>query len=174
MTDASAPVSLLYAAGFLVALYLVSESLISFRNERRLRARGAIEAPDDVWQVMAVTYPLAFAAMFAEGLARGGPSRGVFAAGFAVWVLAKVLKSWAIVALGERWSFRVLVLPGAPLVTHGPYRWLRHPNYVAVAGELAGAAAMMSAPIAGVVFTLAFIEIMRRRIRVEERLLGLS
>ena len=170
----AAPLSMLYAAGFLVALYLVSESLISFRNERRLRARGAIEAPDDVWRVMAVTYPLAFVAMFAEGLARGGPSRGVFAAGFAVWVLAKALKSWAIISLGDRWSFRVLVLPGAPLVTHGPYRWLRHPNYVAVAGELAGAAAMMFAPIAGVVFTLAFIEIMRRRIRVEERLLGLS
>ena len=165
---------MLYAAGVLVAVYLVSESLISFRNERRLRARGAIEAPEAVWRVMAVTYPLAFVAMFAEGLARGGPSRAVFAAGFAVWVMAKMLKSWAIVALGERWSFRVLVLPGAPLVTRGPYRWLRHPNYVAVAGELAGAAAMMCAPIAGVVFTLAFIEIMRRRIRVEERLLGLS
>ena len=166
--------SMLYAAAFLVALYLVAESLISYRNERRLRARGAIEAPDDVWRVMAVTYPLAFAAMFVEGIARGGPSRAVFAAGFAVWVMAKILKSWAIISLGERWSFRVLVLPGAPLVTRGPYRWLRHPNYVAVAGELAGAAVMMSAPIAGVVFTLAFIEIMRRRIRVEERALGLG
>lgn len=165
---------MLYVAGFLVAFCLVTESLISYRNERRLRARGAIEAPDDVWRVMAVTYPIAFAAMFAEGLARGGPSRAVFGAGLAVWVAAKMLKSWAIVSLGERWSFRVLALPGATLVTSGPYRWLRHPNYVAVAGELAGAAVMMSAPIAGVVFTLAFIEIMRRRVRVEERLLGLS
>ena len=170
----TSPVAMLYAAGVLVALYLVAESSISYRNERRLRARGAIEAPGDVWRVMAVTYPVAFAAMFAEGVARGGPSRAVFAAGVAVWVMAKMLKSWAIVSLGERWSFRVLVLPGAPLVTRGPYRWLRHPNYVAVAGELAGAAVMMAAPIAGVVFTPAFIEIMRRRIRVEERALGLS
>lgn len=173
MTAALAPIPLLYAAGVLVALFLAGESLISFRNERRLRARGAIEPPDDVWRVMAVTYPLAFAAMFAEGLARGGPPGAAFTAGLALWIVAKALKSWAILSLGERWSFRVLVLPGAPLVTRGPYRWLRHPNYVAVAGELAGAAAMMFAPIAGVVFTLAFIEIMRRRIRVEERMLTL-
>lgn len=173
MTDVLAPFSLLYAAGALVALFLVGESLISFRNERRLRARGAIEAPDDVWRVMAVTYPLAFAAMFVEGLARGGPTSAVFTVGLALWIAAKALKSWAILSLGDRWSFRVLVLPGAPLVTRGPYRWLRHPNYVAVAGELAAAAAMMFAPIAGVVFTLAFIEIMRRRIRVEERMLTL-
>ena len=174
MRGLSAPLSLLYDAGFLVALYLVCESLLSLRNERRLRARGAVEAPNDVWRVMAVTYPLAFAAMFAEGLARGGPPRTVFVAGFVLWILAKALKSWAIASLGERWSFRVLVLPGAPLVTHGPYRWTRHPNYVAVAGELAGAGAMMEAPVTGLVFTVVFVEIMRRRIRIEERMLGLS
>lgn len=165
--------ALLYAAGALVLVYLIVESLISFRNERRLRALGAVEPPDDVWGVMAVTYPLAFAAMFGEGLVRGGPSRGVFLAGLAIWIVAKVLKGWAIAALAERWSFRVLVLPDAPLVTRGPYRLLRHPNYVAVAGELAGAGVMMGAPIAGFAFTLLFAEMMRRRVRVEERALGI-
>jgi methyltransferase len=67
----------------------------------------------------------------------------------------------------------VLVLPGEPLVTRGPYRHLRHPNYVAVAGELIGAAAMLAAPYTGVVFTALFVEIMRRRVQVEERALGL-
>lgn len=122
---------------------------------------------------MALTYPVAFAAMFAESGLRGGPPRELFVAGLAVWGAAKLLKAWAIASLGSRWSFRVLVLPGAPLVTRGPYRRMRHPNYVAVAGELAGAGLMMAAPVTGVVFTAAFIEIMRRRVRVEERMLGI-
>lgn len=165
---------LLCAAGVLIAAALIIESLISQRNERRLRARGAVEPPDDVWRVMALTYPTAFAAMFAESWFRGGPARSMFVAGLVLWALAKLLKAWAIGSLGDRWSFRVLVLPGAPLVTRGPYRWMRHPNYVAVAGELAGAAVMLAAPVTGVVFTLLFLEIMRRRVRVEERMLGIG
>ncbi len=159
-------------AGLIAALLLI-ELLVSTRHEQRLRARGAVEPGDDVWRVMATTYPVAFGAMVAEGWLRGGPPPVVFAAGLAIWAAAKLLKVWAVMSLGDRWSFRVLVLPGAPLVTRGPYRWLRHPNYAAVAGELAGAGVMMVAPYTGVLFTLAFIEIMRRRIRVEERALGL-
>lgn len=161
-------------AGLLIAAFLIFESALSVRNERRLRAQGAVEPPDDVWRLMALAYPAAFAAMFAEGWLRGGPAPRVFAAGILVWGLAKALKGWAVGSLGSRWSFRVLVLPGAPLVSRGPYRWMRHPNYVAVAGELAGAAVMMAAPIAGVLFTIIFIEIMRRRVRVEERMLGIA
>lgn len=163
----------LYAAAVLIAVCLAVEALLSRRNERRLRAEGAVEPSDDVWRVMATTYPVAFAAMFGESWARGGPPREWFVAGLAVWSVAKLLKAWAIASLGPRWSFRVLVLPGAPLVTRGPYRWLRHPNYVAVAGELAGAGLMMAAPVTGIAFTVVFIEIMRRRVRVEERMLGI-
>lgn len=165
---------LLATAGVLVLVALAAESAVSFSNERRLRARGAVEPPDDVWRVMSVTYVAAFVAMFVEGMLAGGPSSVTFSIGLAVWALAKTLKVWAIASLADRWSFRVLVLPGAPLVSRGPYRIWRHPNYVAVAGELAGAAVMMAAPVAGVLFTLAFVEIMRRRIRVEERALGIT
>jgi len=164
----------LATAGALVLVALLVESYVSFRNERRLRAAGAVEPPDDVWRVMSVTYVAAFAAMFVEGAVRGGPSPRMLAAGLAIWMVSKALKTWAIATLGARWSFRVLVLPGAPLVSGGPYRYWRHPNYVAVAGELIGTAVMMTAPLAGVVFTLAFVEIMRRRIQVEERALGIA
>ncbi|MEX2272987.1 MAG: isoprenylcysteine carboxylmethyltransferase family protein [Vicinamibacterales bacterium] len=165
--------TLLWAAAFGVAAFMLFEFAISMRNERILRARGAIEPVDDVWPMMAATYPAAFIAMAVEGWFRGGPSQLWFLAGFAVWICAKAVKGWAIVSLGARWSFRVLVLPGAPLVTRGPYRWMRHPNYVAVAGELIGAAVMLAAPVSGVLGTLAFLEVMRRRIQVEERALGI-
>jgi methyltransferase len=68
----------------------------------------------------------------------------------------------------------VLVPPGAPRITAGPYRWLRHPNYVGVAGELAGAALMAYAPLTGVLSTLLFGALMLERIGVEERAMDFS
>lgn len=86
--------------------------------------------------------------------------------------LAKALKGWAISSLGTRWTFRVLVPPGDRLVASGPYRFLRHPNYLAVGGEIAGAALLVGAFFSGVVFLAGFGWLMRRRIAVEERALG--
>ena len=98
----------------------------------------------------------------------------VFVFGAVVFVLAKALKWWAIATLGPAWTFRVVVVPGDPLVARGPYRLMRHPNYVAVVGELAGAAFMAGAPGAGVVATAGFAVLLRRRIAVEERMLRRS
>jgi methyltransferase len=85
--------------------------------------------------------------------------------------VAKALKFWAIQSLGRFWTFRVLVVPGAPLVTSGPYRYMRHPNYVAVAGEIVGVAVMCGAPILGALCLLVFGALMLRRVAVEERAL---
>jgi methyltransferase len=74
--------------------------------------------------------------------------------------------------LGPRWTFRVLVLPGAPLVRSGPYRLLRHPNYVAVIGEILAIAVALQAPAAGVIATLGFGWLIWRRIDVEKRALA--
>jgi methyltransferase len=158
----------------LIFASMLLEARVSTRNERALRRRGATEPGGDVWRVMSAVYPAAFLAMALESVVRGGPPREAYLAGLFIWLGAKVLKLWAITSLGQRWSFKVLVLPNAPLVSHGPYRWMRHPNYAAVAGELVGAAVMMAAPMAGAVCTLLFIEVMRRRIRVEERALGIG
>ena len=103
---------------------------------------------------------------------RGPAPAGALAAGLLLFGLAKALKMWAIASLGERWSFRVLVLPGRALVTSGPYRWLRHPNYVAVAGELAGVALTVWAVLTGPLALAGFIALLRRRIAIEERALG--
>ncbi len=71
--------------------------------------------------------------------------------------------------LGPRWTYRVLVVPGVPRITRGPYRFLRHPNYAGVAGELAGIAMIARAPVTGVLSLLVFGGLMLARIRVEER-----
>ena len=143
----------------------------SRRNEATLRARGAIEPPGDVYRWMQVAYPGCFLAIVTESVLRDEPAGAAAIAGAVVFVLAKALKYAAIAALGERWTFRVLVLPDAPLVTTGPYRWLRHPNYVGVAGELIGAALMAGSPVTGAIAFVTFGGMMLARIRVEERAL---
>ena len=152
---------------------MLLEARLASRNERRLREAGAIEPKDDVFRAMRVVYPLSFAAMIAEAWLRGAEAGATFTAGLALFVVAKALKYWAIATLGTRWTFRVLVPPGAPLIERGPYRFLRHPNYVAVIGEFAGMALMCKAPVAGGAAIVVFIRILVARIRSEERALGL-
>jgi methyltransferase len=144
----------------------------SRRNETTLRARGAVEPAGDVYPWMQIAYPGCFVALVAEAALRQDPSGAAVVAGAVVFLIAKALKYWAIATLGERWTFRVLVLPGEPLVTAGPYRWMRHPNYVGVAGELIGAALMAGSPVTGAIAFVTFGGMMLARIRVEERALN--
>jgi methyltransferase len=74
---------------------------------------------------------------------------------------------WAIASLGPRWTFRVLVPPGSTRTVRGPYRWLAHPNYVGVAGELIGVALAMHAVVTGPLSLLGFGSLMMQRIRIE-------
>jgi methyltransferase len=156
------------ATAAVVFLLMLAELWLSRANERRLRAEGAVEPEGDVYRMMAWAYPVCFAAMAIEGVWRAPAAGAVTVAGLAVFLCAKLLKYWAIASLGPRWSFRVLVLAGAPLVTHGPYAWMRHPNYVGVMGELAGMALLVSAPVSGVCSIVLFAVLLRRRIAVEE------
>jgi methyltransferase len=157
------------AAAFLVIVAgMLAETAWSARNERRLRAAGAVEPRGDVYRAMAVAYPAAFVVMVLEGYLRGVSSDRWLVAGIAVFAAAKTLKYWAVASLGDRWTFRVLVPPRSTRVTRGPYRWLAHPNYVAVAGELAGVALAMHAMVTGPIAVAGFGWLMLRRIRVEE------
>ena len=165
---------------------MLAEMQHSRRNEGILRNQGAIEPAGDVYLALAWLYPTAFLAMGAEGTWRawaaglggwspfespgdGGPSWA--AAGVVLFVASKALKYWAIKALGERWSFRVLIQPGRPLVTTGPYEYVNHPNYIAVVGELVGAAMMLGARVSGPIMIAAFGVALWARVRFETRIL---
>jgi methyltransferase len=169
---ASAGLSIAAATAAAVFLVMLGEAVLSRVNEAALRKRGAVEPPDDVYRTMQWAYPAAFAAMVVEGAWRGPAPAAVLLGGLAIFGLAKALKMWAIISLGELWSFRVLVLPGRALVTTGPYRVMRHPNYVAVLGEILGVALTVWAPATGAIALAGFAALLRRRIAVEERALG--
>jgi methyltransferase len=150
------------------------EALRAARNERAQRASGGVEPAGDVYALMQIAYPGAFLAMLAEGAVRGGAPVAAVAVGATVFALAKALKWWAIRTLGQAWTFRVIVVPQAPLVVSGPYRFMRHPNYAGVVGELVGSALMTGAWIAGPLATAGFAALILKRIQIETRALQLQ
>jgi methyltransferase len=153
-------------------LIMAGEAVLSAFNEKQLRARGAIEPDGDVISLMRFAYPAAFVAMGIEGALTGPSPRDILIIGLALFGLAKALKVWAISSLGPKWSYRVLVVPGDPLVATGPYQFISHPNYLAVVGEIVSVAAIVWAPITGTLAAFGFGWLMILRMRVEDRALG--
>ena len=159
------------AIGVIVYASMIVEAVLAARNEHAQLARGGREPEGDVYAIMRVAYPGAFLVMLVEGALRGFPPAPLIAAGAALFVAAKALKWWAIQSLGQAWTFRIIVIPGASLVAEGPYRYLRHPNYVAVIGELVAVALVTGARVAGPVATMFFGALIARRVAVENRAL---
>ena len=160
------------ALGVANFIAMLAETAVASRHDRVLRALGAVEPAGDVYALMRVAYPGAFLAMLIEGAWRGARPDPLFVAGVMVLAAAKGLKAWAIATLGPRWTFRVLVPPASQRIARGPYRWLAHPNYLAVAGEIAGCGLAMHAIVSGPIALVGFGSLMLRRIRVEERALA--
>jgi methyltransferase len=166
MLDSRALFTLLIAA---VALERLVELVISRRHERALRARGAVEAGAGHYPVMVAIHAALLVGAPAEVwlLDRpflpwlGWPMLALVAATMA-------LRYWVIATLGERWATRVLVLPGAPLVAGGPYRFLRHPNYLAVAVEVVALPLVHTAWLTALLCGTANLAILAWRIRVED------
>jgi len=157
---------------------MLAEARVSRANERALLAHGAVGPRGDLFALVAVLYPVLLVGMGIEGLQRparlpvpsdAGPAW--FLSGALLFVASKALKYWAISALGGRWTFRILVIPGAPLVRSGPYRFVKHPNFIAVIGELAGAAMMCGALVTGTAGVGVYGLVLWRRARIEERAL---
>ncbi len=155
----------------IVLLFMLAELWLSTRHERALRARGAVEPADPVYTTMRWAYPAVFVAMAVEGAVSPAAPTSSLVAGILVFVAGKAIKTWAIATLGERWTYKVLVLPGLPLVAGGPYRFFRHPNYVGVMGELIGMALITGAQLTGPIGVVFFSWLLLRRIQVEDRAL---
>jgi len=146
-------VALALAAGA-IAVQRVAELRLARRNERWARSRGAVEHG-------AAHYPAFFVlhtGWLAGWLLEAGLRGAAVAAAWPVWLsllaAAEALRYWAIATLGQRWNTRVLVLPGEPPVRRGPYRYLRHPNYLAVAVELAAVPLLFDAWITALTASL--------------------
>ena len=158
-------------AALLVAQRLV-ELRISARHAALLLARGAVEHGREHYPLLVLVHTLLPLGMIAEAMflgARPFPTWPLWALLFA---LAQVLRYAAIRALGTYWNVRVLVVPGAELVRGGPYRWFRHPNYVAVVIELFAAPMLFGAWRTALVVSALNAVALTLRIRCEEQALA--
>jgi len=151
------------------------ELRLSSRNVQRSLSRGGHEAGRGHYRVMAAFHTAFLASCAAEvvGLGRPFPGGiGWLALGAALG--AQALRYWAIWALGDRWNTRIVLVPGEPPVTRGPYRWMRHPNYLAVVAEMAAVPLIHGAWLTALAFSAGNAALLFVRIRAEERALGES
>jgi len=166
---------------WLLAVYLALTTLQRFgelalarHNGRRLLARGAREYGRGHFPVIVALHTLLPIALATEVLVLHTHPGTLAPLWLTVWVGAQALRYSAVRALGPYWNVRVLVVPGAPLVRTGPYRWLAHPNYVAVALEMFAGPMLFGAWRTAIVFSALNLLVLRVRIRCEDKALGLG
>mgnify|MGYP000453943181 CR=1 FL=1 len=163
--------ALLVLAVVFVALQRLLELRYSRRNERRLRAKGAVERGAGHYPAMVAIHLLWLVCMLVEGLLRGPEIPGWWPVPFALFLLVQPLRYWAILSLDENWNVRILVVPGRRLVRRGPYRYFSHPNYVVVAVEVLTLPLIFGAWITALIFTALDAAFLYVRIREEEQAL---
>jgi methyltransferase len=158
-------VNVLYAVLGLVVLQRAVELGVAARNTARLQAQGAVEVDARGYPWFVVLHSTWLASLFLLVPADAAPS-WPFLAAFAALQLGRL---WVIATLGHRWTTRIMVLPGATLLKGGPYRYLRHPNYAVVAGEIALLPLAFGAIAIALLFSAINLALIARRIAIENR-----
>lgn len=151
-----------------VGLERLAELVVSTRNVRTAMAFGGVERGSGHYPVMVVLHTGLLVGALGEVLLADRPFHAWLGwPTLALVLAAQGLRWWCITALGPGWSTRVVVVPGTRLVRTGPYRWLRHPNYLAVVVEGAALPLVHTAWVTALVFTLANAALLRTRVRCE-------
>ena len=153
----------------LVTLQRAGELVISRTNTHQLLARGAVEvAPAHYPAVVAVH------AAWLLSLWVFGHDQPVNPVALVVYLALQGFRIWVLRTLGSRWTTRIIILPEQPLVSAGPYRWLSHPNYAVVTGEIAVLPLAFDLPLLAALFTVLNAAVLAIRIRAENRALAAS
>jgi methyltransferase len=156
-----------------VAVQRLVELAVSRRNVARLLAAGGVEVGRSHYLWMVLLHATFLLSCVLEVWWLDRPFFwGLGVAMLAALVGAAALRGWVIFTLGGRWSTRVVCLPGAAPIRSGPYRFLRHPNYLAVIVEMAALPLVHTAWLTAFAFSLANLRLLRERVRVENRALA--
>jgi methyltransferase len=151
----------------------VCELWLSHRNARRALERGGVELGRGQYRVIVVFHALFIISCAIEGRFREPGVPGLISRLALIGEAgAQALRYWAIISLGERWNTRVIIVPNEPLVTTGPYQYIRHPNYTAVVLEIACVPLIRGLLITAILFSAINALLLALRISLEERALG--
>ncbi len=146
-----------------VALQRLAELGLAYRNGVKLRAKGGIEVGAGHYPLLVGLHTGWLAALFFL-VPADAPASWLL---LCVFLLLQAGRVWIIATLGERWTTRIITLPNVPLVRRGPYRWLKHPNYLIIIGEIAILPLAFGQWQIALVFSLANLLLLFWRIRVE-------
>ena len=157
----------------LVVVERLAELVVANRNRRIMLARGGLESGQGHYPLIVALHVGLLGGALAEVYLADRPFYPWLGYPMLAIVLAaQALRWWCIRTLGPQWNTRIIVVPGLPLVTSGPYRWLRHPNYVAVVAEGVALPLVHTAWLTATLFTALNLPLLWWRIRVEDRALG--
>jgi methyltransferase len=151
----------------LVTIERVAELRLANRNTRRLLAHGAHEHSPAHYPLIVLLHAAWLIALWILS-----PGRGIDPFWLGLFVLLELARIWVLATLGSRWTTRIIVLPGAPLVRKGPYRWINHPNYWVVIGEIAVLPLVFGVWQVALIFSLLNAVLLTVRVRAENRALN--
>lgn len=153
----------------LVTLQRLGELWLSNRNTRLLRERGAHEVASSHYPLIVAVHVLWLVSLW--WLA---PGRSIHWPLLALFILLQAARVWVIRTLGARWTTRIIILPDAPLIDSGPFRFVKHPNYLLVIGEIAVLPLVFGLWPIALIFSLLNAAVLAIRISEEEKALALS
>ena len=160
------------AAEFILALVTAqrgAELALSRFNTQKLLARGAVELAPGHYPLMVAVHACWLIALWVFG-----HDQSVNSLALAAYLTLQALRAWVMLTLGARWTTGIIVVPHEPLISGGPYRFLRHPNYVVVTGEIATLPLMLDLYWLAALFTVLNALVLFIRIRAENRALDAS
>ncbi|RLQ90834.1 isoprenylcysteine carboxylmethyltransferase family protein [Planomicrobium sp. Y74] len=161
-----------YIVFIFVILQRLAEMIYAKSNEKQMKKEGAIEAGAAHYKWIVLLHLFFFIALLAEVLYFDLLDNRFWLVFLIVFVVAQILRVWALASLGRFWNTKILVLPGAGKVKKGPYRWLSHPNYIVVALEIASLPMIFGAWRTALVFSAAnALLLLLVRIPAEEKAL---
>lgn len=152
----------------LVILQRLAEVGVAKSNERWMKERGAFEAGANHYPVMVALHVSFFLSLLLEVTLRQSEWTMWSILPLALFVLAQTIRIWALATLGRSWNTKIIVLPGAEPVNRGPYKWIRHPNYVVVVLEILFLPLVFQAYVTAIVFSLLNVVMLSVRIKAEE------
>lgn len=160
---------------FLFLAFLAAQRLfelsVAKRHERILRMKGAVEVDARGYRYIVLMHSAWFASMIVEFVFLKRSIDPYWPVILAIFAAAQVLRYWAISSLGAYWNTKILVAPNHPLIRKGPYRFIRHPNYVAVIAEIAVVPLIFSCYTTATFFSVLNAIVLRRRVRLEMKAL---
>jgi len=155
----------------IVILQRLVELVVAKRNEKWMRSQGAIEAGSGHYPIMVAMHIAFFISLLAEVILLDRSLSSMWIILLVIFLTAQVARIWCLTSLGNFWNTKIIILPGADVVQKGPYKWVRHPNYIIVTTELLVLPLIFGAYSTAIIFTLLNVWMLSVRIPAEEKAL---